>query len=195
MRTILRKEIKRERCNAAALGAFNASVSDYENVSYTNNKKENLELSKKFIEENGFDVIVESWKGNQVAVYNNTTGVIHLNSRSVFWKDPNKLSEYNFKIGHLASSKGIGVLHHEIAHGKFKAPDNFWNNQQREIIRKQVSRYAATNPKEFVSEVYSGIKTGRKYGKEIMQMFNSYAIKNQEKIKKNIIPEHLKRFL
>lgn len=30
MRTILRKEIKRERCNAAALGAFNASVGNSE---------------------------------------------------------------------------------------------------------------------------------------------------------------------
>lgn len=32
MRTILRKEIKRERCNAAALGAYNASVGGSENI-------------------------------------------------------------------------------------------------------------------------------------------------------------------
>lgn len=35
----------------------------------------------------------------------------------------------------------------------------------------RVSGYAKTNPPEFVAEVYAGLKTGRKYDKEVMQAY------------------------
>lgn len=53
MRTILKEEIKKERCNAAALGAYNASVIDPNNLHNS--------LSD-FIEKNGYDTVVNRSK-------------------------------------------------------------------------------------------------------------------------------------
>jgi hypothetical protein len=57
----------------------------------------------------------------------------------------------------------------------YNAPDNFMGGPDQATARSQVSKYAAMNPKEFVSEVHAGMKAGKSYSHDVMRMFSQYA--------------------
>lgn len=68
---------------------------------------------------------------------------------------------------------------HELAHRHhFKADANSYEcaefisltEEQQEIAKREVSRFAATNAREFVAEVIAGSMAGRKYGHAIQSM-------------------------
>lgn len=40
-----------------------------------------------------------------------------------------------------------------------------------ENIAGRVSQYAATSPAEFIAETYAGLRTGRKYDREVMRAY------------------------
>jgi hypothetical protein len=143
------------------------------------NKKQNVEIAKKLIADEGFIATTENPSGRKIdksipAIYNNVTGQVYINPNGRFWKDPVNSAKTAFDSGRLSTESPMGIIYHEVAHGKFKVQDNFmsWEHQQS---AGKVSDYAKRNAKEFVSEVYAGIKTGKKYDPEIMTMFKVYA--------------------
>jgi hypothetical protein len=48
------------------------------------------------------------------------------------------------------------------------------SDEQRSVAEKEVSRYSATNAKEFVAEVIAGSWSGRKYGQAILDLFKAF---------------------
>lgn len=69
---------------------------------------------------------------------------------------------------------------HELAHRSHAQADKnsyecsefiSLSDEQRSIAEKEVSRYSATNAREFVAEVIAGSWAGRKYGQEILDLF------------------------
>ena len=50
-----------------------------------------------------------------------------------------------------------------------------WTRRVRgqEVARlaRRVSRYATTNPSEFIAETYAGLKTGRRYDYQVMRAY------------------------
>ncbi len=146
------------------------------NVEWTTNRPDNLRKMKKVIEDEGYDVVIQSLgrgKSMVPAMASPSQKKIFLNKRGKFFLDPNKTMKEQFDNGWWSSDNPLGIAYHEIAHLKFAQKDNFFSLSHRDIVER-VSRYARVNPKEFVSEVYSGVKTGKKYDDEIINLYNRY---------------------
>jgi hypothetical protein len=81
---------------------------------------------------------------------------------------------YNFKEGFLSSPNPMAALYHEMAHGLFTVNHKWIKKQQQTALK--VSRYGSSSPREFVAEVYAGIKTGQSYDDDVMELFKSISI-------------------
>jgi hypothetical protein len=73
-------------------------------------------------------------------------------------------------------------LYHEIGHSRDKRLSlpgyaRNWGTaysgtkQETKAIARRVSRYATTNPAEFIAETYAGLKTGRRYDFQVMRAY------------------------
>jgi hypothetical protein len=103
-------------------------------------------------------------------------GTVTINPNSPYWINPVERQKFNFEKGHLSSAHPMHAIHHEIGHLKYNAPWYFSSREEREIAKKGVGAYAAENPREFVSEVYAGMKAGRAFNPEVQHLFSRYAI-------------------
>lgn len=85
---------------------------------------------------------------------------------------------------YFSTSAPLHVIRHEIGHamlyhaaplriGQLSMADRL-NPRVRPLVEKEVSEYAATNPLEFVAEVYAGLRDGRTYSDKIMRMYHAY---------------------
>lgn len=138
---------------------------------WTKNKAKNLEIAKRYVESLGHKAEIYPSKGNGVAYHNEGRG-ISLNSNHKFWRDPVGSAS---RATNLSSHSPEHVIHHEIGHALYDAPNNFMTLAHQDLARSKVSGYAAMNPKEFVSEVHAGMKAGKSYGDDVMTAFKSYA--------------------
>lgn len=138
-------------------------------------RMDNVREAERVAKAQGYETAVyRDSKSRNAAMY--SQGKIHINASSGWWKDPVGVAAHNAKVGHLSSDDPSHVLNHEIGHAIYDPPDNFMNQMhERELIKQHVSKYAAMNPKEFVSEVHAGTKAGKKYNEQIMRMFHNYA--------------------
>ena len=141
---------------------------------WTSNKSQNAKIMASIAEKEGYKVEIQPFGAgrNEIAMASN--GKIYINKTSKFLADPENNMKAQYKSKWLSTDNPEGIVYHEIAHLKFKQRDNFFTNTHREIVEK-VSRYSRRNPKEFVSEVYAGIKTGKKYDKDVMGLFKMYS--------------------
>ena len=160
--------------------SYHPEMISNENIPWTKSAKKNAELAASLLRKAGFDAVTENPSGRKTdsrfaAIGSKTNGIL-VNPRCGYWKDPVAAAQLNFKVGHLSTDHPLGVLLHEIAHIIYDAPDNWFADLHKEVA-KRVSKYAASNPKEFVSEVYAGINTGKKYDDEVMKFYNMYARK------------------
>lgn len=141
----------------------------------------NAREAARFISQSGFPSEIYRKAGSPVAaIYSNTDSKIHVNVSNPFWKDPVGVMARNAASGHLASDSPTHILDHEMGHAIYSAPDNFHTLAHQDMARQQVSKYAATNPKEFVSEVHAGMKGGKTYSPEVMSAFSAYARPRQK---------------
>lgn len=136
------------------------------------NKKTNLALAEQIAAREGHKVTIYSNPKNNGAAYY-FQGGIHLNAAHKLWRDPVGTMQRQIN---LSSNSPEHTVHHEIGHALYDPPDNFMNViHEQNTARAHVSKYAAMNPKEFVSEVHAGMKAGKTYPAEVMQIFNRYA--------------------
>ena len=140
---------------------------------WTTNKSENARILAGIAEKEGYKVEIRAFGVGRKEIAMAANGKIYINKTSKFLSDPEKYMAAQYKSKWLSTDKPEGIIHHEIAHLKFKQRDNYFTNSHRDIAEK-VSRYARINPKEFVSETYAGLKTGKKYSNEVMRMFKQY---------------------
>lgn len=147
--------------------------------SFGTSKKKNIAEAHRAIQAAGFPT--QEWHkpgSASAAIYSNTDNKIHINSAHKFWTDPTSGMKATHAAGHLSSSDPSHVLNHEIGHAIYSPPDN-WNTLSHQDMARNVSKYAAMNPKEFVSEVHAGMAGGKEFSPEIMQAFKMYARKRQ----------------
>ena len=179
---IKERKVNKEAAKDKAFGKIALSKTKLEEYTsqISSSKKKNMELAVKLAEEMGFAARTTNPSGRKInsryaAMYNNTTGELYINPSSSYWKDPVKNAAYNYKIGQLSTEHPFGVVFHELGHAKYKAPDNFQDNFRQRPIAERVSKYARMNPKEFVSETFAGLQTGKRYDEEVMRLYSLYA--------------------
>lgn len=141
--------------------------------SWTTNKSENARILAGIAEKEGYKVEIQAFGAGNSSIAMAANGKIYINKTSKLLNDPVKNMDAQYKSGWLSTNKPEGIIHHEIAHLKYTQRDNFFTNTHRDIAEK-VSKYARRNPKEFVSETYAGLKTGKKYSDEVMRLFKQY---------------------
>ena len=145
-------------------------------ISYGTNKSENISATIAWGEKNGIKIVSHDIKNNSVAMASPSNNVVYINKNSDFWKDPVTKQKIAYESGHLSTANPLHTVLHESAHLKYKNPGHNWLNKEYQTkIAGQVSRYAKTNPTEFVAETYAGLKSGKKYSKDVMQLYGLYA--------------------
>lgn len=154
-------------------GRSGQSVGGKTSYLWTTNKSENARILAGIAEKEGYKVEIQAFGAGNSSIAMASNGKIYINKTSKLLANPLKNMDAQYKSGWLSTNKPEGIIHHEIAHLKYKQRDNFFTNTHRDIASK-VSRYATRNPKEFVSETYAGLKTGKKYSDEVMRLFKQY---------------------
>lgn len=106
---------------------------------------------------------------------------LRVNSRSRWFADPVREQRRLRREGWFSTTDPRGLVAHEVAHARFRHTDGklrLWplgyTTQGRKVAGR-VSQYAKTNPQEFVAEVSAGLKTGRKYDREVMSLYRAAA--------------------
>jgi hypothetical protein len=153
-------------------------ISNTENIKWGKTSKANAQLMADLLNSHGINASTTNpsgikTEGRFAAIGSPTNGIL-INPSSPFWKDPVAAAKSNFDNGHLSSENPVAVVLHEIAHTVYDPPSTWQNRQRQEVIAEKVGKYAKTNPKEFVSEVFAGIHTGKKYDDDVMTLYNSF---------------------
>jgi hypothetical protein len=108
---------------------------------------------------------------------------ISINADSPVWTDPALVREWH-ESRWLAAETPEGILHHEFTHA---AHLNSLTLEQRiavqrtsavvpdaDLVRREVSHYAATNPSEFVAEVFTGRLAGQSYSPRVLEIYENF---------------------
>lgn len=125
------------------------------------------------------------FKGNQVyAAYSSSHKKIYINEKHPTWQNLESAraeAEQLYQVGFFSSEDPHATIHHEVAHALHHRRiglDEFamlygrvFNETARTHIAGTVSKYATTNPLEFVAEVYAGVNTGKTYPPDIMDFY------------------------
>ena len=143
-------------------------------IKWTKSGKANAELAAQALSSSGFRAFTKNPSGAKTnpkfaAIGSPTNGVL-VNPACPYWKDPEGQAKFNFEKGWLSTDHPLGVLIHEAAHTIYDPP-NTWMADQQKAVATKVSKYAAVNPKEFVSEVTAGLHTGKKYDEDVMRLY------------------------
>ena len=109
---------------------------------------------------------------------------IELNRSSTAWKNPAATSRERRASGWISTSSPVHTLRHEMGHvhdplmnkrGGGLDPWGVHKNRdqamRRQRIAGRVSKYAQTQPDEFVAETYAGLRAGHRYDHEVMRMY------------------------
>ena len=152
----------------------------------------NIQAAKRMLESMGVTVKVYSGNQKTLAKAEPGTNVVSLNRASLAWQNPALMSRRERLTGFWSGSSPTLVLHHEVGHTKDKNQQKretrlgeFWAYATREgpvdqriargdVMRdlaRRVSRYASSSPSEFIAETYAGLRTGRKYDRDVMQAY------------------------
>jgi hypothetical protein len=124
---------------------------------------------------------------NALAVFDPKEGKIYVNATRM--KNPEQIAAQQSKfarVGWHSSGHPDAVYHHEIGHSrhfqnikKGVVGKRTWNElsdrkvpkRLAKIINKHVSKYATTDRLEIVAEMYSGMKSGKKYSPALMKYY------------------------
>lgn len=154
----------------------------------------NARTAQDFFESKGLKVKFSSNKrGSTIASYNLATKEISINRSHANWINPGSAARRNRAAGQFSSSSPMHVLYHELGHARDKSIRNrqgpfgeMWILATRQgssdkkraeratemsKLSRRVSRYATTNPSEFIAETYAGRRTGRKYDYQVMDAY------------------------
>ena len=139
------------------------------------------------VEENGYKVL-RKFMGKKSAdttpaMFLGNTGKIYINEKSDYWKSAKQQAQAEFDKGWWSSADEYHPVYHELGHALQNKTDSrhFDNLKNSEIppvfverVKSEVSRYAATSPREFVAEVYAGLRSGKTYSEDVMRFYNQW---------------------
>jgi hypothetical protein len=142
---------------------------------WTTSQKKNAEIAAGILRAAGYKAMTVNPSGSKTnsrfAAIGSATNGILVNPRSSFWKDPEASAKLN--QGHLATANPLGTLLHEIGHLEHPDVRSNWMAEREKTIAQKVSKYAGTNPKEFVAETFAGLHSGQDYDDEVMGLFKA----------------------
>jgi len=146
---------------------------DGSDIKYTNNVKENVDLTIEYGKKNGISIErSDKIPKNMVAMGSPSSQKIFINEKHPYWKNPIENQKKSFESGILSSPNPIHVIHHETSHLKHKNIRQTWlNKEYQQKVAGKVGGYAKTNPSEFVAETYAGMKSGIKYDEDVMNLY------------------------
>lgn len=155
----------------------------------------NVKAAKKWLEAKGIQVTVFSGGQTVNARAPKGGGRVDLNRNSPTWIDPAGYKARERRSGHKSTSSPVHTLWHEMGHARdtvgnvrtkmaltrketWLTPNLTLDPWQRRVrgqevakLARRVSRYATTNPSEFIAETYAGLKTGRRYDHQVMRAY------------------------
>lgn len=156
----------------------------------------NVKVAKNWLESNGIQVRVYS--GSPNGAYARAylgTAKAEINRNSMGWQDPKSTKLKERRSGFKSTSSPLHTLFHEMGHtrdtvgsvrrGMARTREETWltpnltldpwarrvRGQEVARLARRVSRYATTNPAEFIAETYAGLKTGRRYDFQVMRAY------------------------
>jgi hypothetical protein len=156
---------------------------------------QNIKRAKAWLESRGVKVVVYGGGKGTYGRAERGSGTVQLNRNSPGWQDPvgNKISER--RSGFKSTSSPVHTLWHEMGHARdtvgnirtamVRTRKETWltpnltldpwtrrvRGQQVAQLARRVSRYATTNPSEFIAETYAGLRTGRRYDFQVMRAY------------------------
>lgn len=107
---------------------------------------------------------------------------IFIDDRSPFWKNPAIEAAKRFDIGWWSTSNALHPIIHEIGHeAHYKSAPRIyfsrslerWTSVEFSKISGKVSKYAETDPSEFVAEVFAGLVDGIEYDPQVMAVYRT----------------------
>ena len=115
------------------------------------------------------------------AAFHSGTRTLYVNPDAATGED----RRADFEAGFLSTPDQQGNIMHEMIHSKHSSAalsndgpsldelreDNF-DSDEKEMIREEVSDYAATNGMEFVAEVGAGVLSGQEYSDDVMELYD-----------------------
>jgi hypothetical protein len=123
---------------------------------------------------------------------------MNINVKSNYWDDPAGDVQFQHDAGFWSTNDPLAPIAHENGHWlhyqnapppDVVAPRSFvadgvtypgftWAGKDipsgAQAIAAKVSRYAATMPKEFVAETYTGLRAGRSYDEDVMDLYRLF---------------------
>ena len=131
----------------------------------------------------GVPIEKRALQSNIIAI-GGTSGILVNTSRRVShaWKDMAAYQKKAYESGWQSSPHPDHVIFHELGHVLSKRDGGAEKDSYRSNVKgagnttfenaaRQVSRYAGTNGHEYVAEVYAGMRAGRKFGPDVMGMY------------------------
>jgi hypothetical protein len=126
-------------------------------------------------------IVLRGLDNNSIAEFDGETKNLNVNKWSPFWQNPTELMQEYFDSGYIASPNPHGIIYHEIGHAAHRkdAPRMWYDagiltSDEIAIAREQVSRYSASDPLEFVAEVYHGRLAGKTYSPDVDAIYRKY---------------------
>ena len=133
-------------------------------------------------------------KKTYIGGYYQTLDLIEIETTHAYWDDPQKVQTKEFLKGYFSSDAFDHIITHELGHAfhyRNFFPD--WETKSvtdrtaiyqqinaaipadmEQLIKSKVSEYALKNNKEVVAEMYAGMKSGKVYDKELMDLYRKY---------------------
>ena len=96
------------------------SVADSAIYSWTTNKSENARILAGIAEKEGYKVEIQAFGAGNSSIAMAANGKIYINKTSKLLTDPTKNMDAQYRTGWLSTNNPEGIIHHEIAHLKFK---------------------------------------------------------------------------
>jgi hypothetical protein len=124
---------------------------------------------------------------------------MYVNTSHGFWNDPTRHSRNWRRDGSFSSSNPKALIAHEIGHVRHRTlnENRYFNTVDNRVsvkggrlnslrLARRVSRYAMTNPDEFVAEVRAGRATGRRYDHKVMRAYRAAAGLSKTSVRKPV---------
>jgi len=129
-------------------------------------------------------VAVESMADRDTLASYNRGGDYLAVNRNGDWSNAKATAQDQANSHAWSDSDPAHVMTHELAHlqhavheeslGKEHDAHEPWANPAHRAAAAQVSRYAATEPAEFVAETYTGMLNGKTYSQDVMDAYHAY---------------------
>jgi len=157
---------------------------------YGTDAKANIANARRQVEAKGIKTALKSNKRSSTvaSVNQRTPNQIDFNASHPSWRNPRASSIKDRRSNLFATGKAGHVVAHELGHirhspGKLA---NSWDTQLRgkgqiyadadkvvsaQRVATRVSKYARTSPAEFAAEARAGLSLGKKYDRQVMQLY------------------------